>query len=115
MATLTKVKSLTEIDAEIAALSETLARVARDAADAMRDITANGIECMVTVHDSHGQQITKKGINPSVRALAAAERTTRILKRNLNTLTKEKEELLKNSTPSRWARFAPKERHEQVG
>jgi hypothetical protein len=103
-------KNLTELDAEMAEIRETLGRVARDAQAAMQDITVNGIECMVTVHDSHGREITKKGINPSVRALAATERTTRILKRNLNALTKEKDELVKQAAPSRWARFAPKER-----
>jgi len=106
--------ALTEIDAQIAELRETLARVERDAAVAAKDITTNGLNCLVTVHSSHGEPITKPGINPAVKTLAAAHRTARIVEHKIAALLVEKKDLEKQSTPSRWARFAPKPREHEV-
>jgi len=98
------------LQAEINALRAALERVEGDHAQAIAAITAEGLDVTVTVLDSHGQAIQRPGLNPACKIISAAERMRRSLNRQIEALETDLRKIEKEQTPSKWAKYAPKER-----
>jgi hypothetical protein len=86
-------KDKTAIRAEIGEIELVLARVRTDLRGALADIAQNGVPGIVSVLDSNGKEIRKKGLNPAVQVVARSGALERQLLKRLRSL----EEALKTA------------------
>lgn len=76
---------------------------------ALKDLERDGATTLRTIKHARGQY-TEERPNPAIRQQREFIAALRSLRRHLTELKAAEAELVKQSKPSRWARFAPKER-----
>jgi len=103
-----------EIVKQIESLRAALARVEADHQKATTDVAKNGLEVLVTVLDSHGAPVTKRGLNPACKIITAAERMRKSLARQISSLEDDLRKIEKAQTPNPFAKYAPKERKQRA-
>jgi hypothetical protein len=74
---------------EITATASALDRVDQEYSTAVEAIRTNGVAADVAVLSSHGEKITKRGINPNCKVLSAARTLQKQLSERLGELRAE--------------------------